>query len=192
MMAATNAKEIAATYWKELGFVNLAALKEAEQKNTLEVIPGIGFCNYHHRRDRQTTIYEIAVDKGHAGKGWGRLLFYRVLCDAIEKKQKSIFAKCPVDLASNAFYEHLGFKHEGIEQGRKRQLNCWRYSIELPLLFFCGGGGKSKYDQIAKQEGWRLGIKSYEKNRSHEHMQMVTTHMTIPIKGFLDITTRSI
>jgi len=166
-----EAKAISSKFSSQLGFVNLAALQKAFESQELEVIPDVGFCNFHHRRDGQTTIYEIATTRH--GEGWGRLLFYRVLCSAIERGCNIIVAKCPVDLPSNGFYERLGFELSAIEQGRKRQLNRWVYKIQLPLLFYCGGGGKSKYDEIAKAEGWILGIRSAHKNVSHEHMGMV-------------------
>lgn len=168
-----SAKEVAAQLWRELGFVNRAALEVAEKRGSLECIPGIGFANFHHRRDYQTTIYEIGVNRLLQRQGWGRLLFYRVLCSAIENKCNRIVAKCPENLPSNGFYEHLGFSLLRAEQGKKRKLNVWQYSIKLPLLFYCGAGGRSEYDRRAKAEGWRLGLRSGYKNISHEHMQMV-------------------
>lgn len=35
----------------------------------------------------------------------------------------------------------------------------------MPLLFYCGSGGASKYDQIALEESWNLGIRSCGKYR---------------------------
>ena len=34
-----------------------------------------------------------------------------------------------------------------------------------PILFYCGSGGISKYDIIAKKHGWKLGINSGGKNK---------------------------
>lgn len=130
----TEAKKIASQYPYELGFVNSAALEEALRKKTLDVIPSIGFVHWHHRRDGQTTIYSLAVTKDYHGQGYGRLLFYRVLCSLVEYRKRSlplqnkfsIVAKCPQDLQSNHFYEHLGFKLDGTEPGRKRAFTRWR------------------------------------------------------------------
>lgn len=154
------AKQIASSFSKELGFVNRAALTESESRQELEVIPDIGFAHFHHRKDGQTTIYELAVAKEYQKQGWGRLLFFRVLCAAIEKKQTKIVAKCPEDLSSNNFYLSQGFKLSAVELGRKRKLNKWEYTIQLPLLFYCGSAGASKYDQISIDAGWRHGIRS--------------------------------
>lgn len=173
----TEAKAIASRFPKELGFVNSAALKKSQSRNELEVIEGVGFAHFHHRKDAQTTIYEIAVSKENQGQGWGRLLFYRVLCAAIEKKSSSVFLKCPVDNKSNGFYKALGFKLERIDPGKKRPLNCWRYPIELPLLFYCGGGGGSPADLVAKKTGWRVGMRS-GRYKAKWHLEMVDNLFT--------------
>ena len=159
-----NAKYIANQYKNELGFVNRSALKESLTKNELEVIvendETIGFVHFHHRRDKQTTIYSIAVNKERVKEGWGRLLFYRVLCNAIENNKNFIIAKCPEDLESNTFYSSLEFVLDRVEEGKKRRLNVWRYDIILPLLFYCADGGRNQYGKIAKEETWRLGLQS--------------------------------
>ncbi len=173
------AKQIATTFSKELGFVNIRALESAETRKELEAIPGVGFVHFHHRKDGQTTVYSLAVLKESQGQGWGRLLFYRVLCSAIEHGSNRIVLKCPEDLPSNGFYQRLGFTHVRVEEGKRRRLNCWEYQINLPLLFFCNGGGTSRYDAIAKEEGWRLGIQSTNrqgeprKNKPGWHMEMI-------------------
>lgn len=174
-----EAKAIASKFSNELGFVNSAALTESLGKKALDVLPGIGFAHWHHRRDGQTTIYSLAVAKDRQGEGWGRLLFSRVLCSLVERRMGtcenrfSIVAKCPEDLVANAFYQAMGFDLVEVEPGRKRSLNVWRYQVELPFLFYCGAGGKSKHDTTAAQEGWRLGLRSNGKNKAHIHMQMI-------------------
>lgn len=159
-----RAKEIANQYKQELGFVNRAALEESLAKKELEVIvendETIGFVHYHHRRDKQTTIYSIAVNKKRIKENWGRLLFYRVLCSSIENQCKFIVAKCPEDLSSNTFYSSLGFVLDRVEEGKKRRLNVWRYDIVLPLLFYCADGGRNQYGKIAIEENWRAGLQS--------------------------------
>ncbi|NET55977.1 MAG: GNAT family N-acetyltransferase [Symploca sp. SIO2E6] len=169
-----EAKRIASRFSKELGFVNIRSLEESDTKGCLEVIQGIGFTHFHHRRDKQTTIYSLAVLSEHQRQGWGRLLFYRVLCRAIEARCDRIFLKCPSECAANAFYSSIGFKLLGTAPGKKRRLNCWQYQIQLPLLFMCNGGGTSRYDHIASECGWRLGIQSFNRsNKPGWHMEMI-------------------
>lgn len=177
---APMAKQIAFQLSKELGFINIRALEESEARKELEVVLGVGFAHFHCRRDKQTTIYSLAVLPEYQRQGWGRLLFYRVLCSSIEKKCDRIFLKCPEEnLAANEFYHKLGFKLIGTDSGKKRKLNCWEYRIDLPLLFFCNGGGTSRYDAIAEAEGWRLGIQSTDRNGKPRcnkpgwHMEMI-------------------
>lgn len=162
------AKTIANQFKNELGFVNRAALEVASERNEL-IVNNLGFVHFHHRKDGQTTIYELAVDKKCHGQGWGRLLFFKVLCAAIEKGQSSIFLKCPTDNSSNSFYSKLSFILEKVIPGKKRSLNCWRYKIQTPLLFYCGDGGRNKYGKIALRQNWQVGYKSDEsKVRSHK------------------------
>lgn len=173
-----EAKRIASKY-RELGFVNIRALEESDKREELEVIQGVGFAHFHHRRDKQTTLYSLAVLPEHRNQGWGRLLFYRVLASAIENGCDRIFLKCPKSLESNRFYERIGMVWVGEESGNKQPLNHWEYRFKLPLLFVCNGGGTSEYDRVAQQAGWRLGIQSTNKegkprkNKDGWHMEMV-------------------
>ncbi len=155
------------------GFTSAVELSESQ----MELVEGIGACYYHIRKDEQVTIRKLAVLPECQKQGWGRLLVYRVICKAIEEKKTSVFLKCPSNSIANQFYEKLGFKLETTEQGKNQPINHWRYRIELPLLFYCGGGGKldgkSQYDAIALNAGWSLGINSSGKNIPHRHMMMV-------------------
>ena len=175
MKKSIKTKKISNKFKHELGFVNLAALEVAESQGELEVIDNVGFCNFHHRKDSQTTIYEIAVLPERQKEGWGRLLFYRVLSSAIEHKKAKIIAKCPVDLESNGFYKSLGFKLIEVESGKKRKLNIYEYNIESPLLFYCADGGRNTYSQIAKEEGWLLGLRSDQYDKI-PHCPMIDNH----------------
>lgn len=136
-------------------------------------IPDVGFCNYHHGRDKQTTIYEIAILKEYQRLGYGRLLFYRVLCSAVEQDHDRIVAKCPPNSENNGFCERLGFKLAGLKNGRA----WWQYDIRLPLLFYCADGGRNQYSAIAALEGWHLGLRSDEKVGT-THCAMVDNHWT--------------
>ena len=177
--AIAEAKKISVRFPKELGFVNKAALEKSHLKGELEVIPGVGFCHYHHRKDQQTTIYSLAVLPEFQKQGWGRLLFYRVICSSIDKRNDkgsgkfSIVAKCPQDLESNAFYKSIGFTLKEIEPGRKRLLNVWEYQVNLPLLFYCGAGGRSKHDINAIDAGWRPGLRSTYSATPKIHIAMI-------------------
>jgi DNA (cytosine-5)-methyltransferase 1 len=151
------------------GFTSAIELSESQA----ELIEEIGACYYHIRKDEQVTIRKIAVLSEHQNQGWGRLLVYRVICRAIEEKKANVFLKCPENLPSNNFYKKLGFELEATESGKNQPINHWRYHIKLPLLFYCGGGGKSKYDAIALTSGWSSGINSKGKNKAHQHMMMV-------------------
>lgn len=97
-------------------------LYEAAQRGELILIYG-GVCRYHIRRDCQLTIYEIISTRRGAG--------YEML--GILKQMSgvhSLFAKCPVDLSANEWYERQGFDLESVEITRTgRGLNCWRLQL---------------------------------------------------------------
>jgi len=52
----------------------------------------------------------------------------------------SLLARCPVDLAANAWYERRGFTMAGCEESKSgRKINVWKLRLEssslpLPLL----------------------------------------------------------
>jgi N-acetylglutamate synthase-like GNAT family acetyltransferase len=201
-----EAKQIASQYLKELGFVNQSALEESNKKGYLEVVgdhkSGIaGFTHFHHKQNGETMIYSLAVLPEHLKKGWGCLLFYRVVCSAIEHGSTKVVARCIDGLPSNKFYEHLGFKLVAVERGKKQLFNKWEYEFKLPLIFYCADGGASLYGVIAKDEGWRLGFQSEQtdpnlrvemidneyRNYNHaKHLEMVRKHKPL-IATALDI-----
>lgn len=75
----------------------------------------------------QITIREILVEKSNQGQGLGKALLERL---KRVPGATSIFAKCPVDLDSNRWYQAQGFGLEGQETTPSgRILNLWR----LPL-----------------------------------------------------------
>lgn len=174
---AINAKRIAETHKKELSFVLKATLERAESLSEIKIAGHkgktiYGFCHFHHctrsSKEGQTTIYSLVVLPEFRGFGWGRLLFYKVLCAAIEAGSDRIVLKCPQDLPANNFYKRLGFKKtKTIEPQGKRKLNVWTYKIELPLLFFCGSGSNSKHDAIAADAGWMSGARSDRGLKQH-------------------------
>lgn len=106
-------------------------LFESAQKGELLLVEG-GLCHWHKcKRDNpkrkiqagQITIREIISIKPGAGtKMLDRLkTVYGVT---------SIFARCPVDLASNQWYQKRGFDLEGQEVTKNgRKLNLWRLRL---------------------------------------------------------------
>ena len=97
-------------------------LWESAQKGELLLIQG-GMCHWHLRRDGQLTIHEIIATRRGAG---GEML------DALKQTPGAItlFAKCPADLAANAWYARRGFRCEGEETTPGgRRLKLWRYQL---------------------------------------------------------------
>jgi N-acetylglutamate synthase-like GNAT family acetyltransferase len=101
-------------------------LNDAAERGELILVDG-GICHWHLRRDKQITIREIVVLPERRGEGIGRsmLNMLRKVADAT-----SIFAKCPVDLPANSWYEAMGFELEGAETTRTgRKLKLWRLQL---------------------------------------------------------------
>lgn len=93
-------------------------LYESSKRNELLLIDG-GFCHWHLRRDGQLTIREIISTKPGSGSA--------MLKELKNKPAASIFAKCPVDLEANKWYQRRGFVLENIETTKTgRWLNHWR------------------------------------------------------------------
>jgi ribosomal protein S18 acetylase RimI-like enzyme len=129
-----DAKKIADANRDALSFVTRGKFQEAvEQKRGLVALQDdkvIGFVLYRHRkRDKQTTLSDICVDKGHRGEKIGRLLVEALVQDCRKKSREFIQLKCPTDLPANEFYHSVGFKFHDIENGKKRKLNVWRLTI---------------------------------------------------------------
>ena len=89
-----------------------------------------GMCHWHLRRDGQITIREIIVQRGHQGHGIGRSMVQKLEALGLEAGATSLFAKCPVDLPANGWYEAMGFALEGTETTPSgRRLNLWRLTL---------------------------------------------------------------
>ena len=107
------------------------SLWPAAQKGELILVEG-GMCHWHLRRDGQITIREIIVLPKHQGIGIGKFI---LSCLASVEGATSIFAKCPVDLDANGWYEHMRFNLEGIETTKTgRRLQLWRLTLSEGLL----------------------------------------------------------
>jgi N-acetylglutamate synthase-like GNAT family acetyltransferase len=123
-------KVLADKHKDELGFVLRAALARSIDRGEVLVAENasgvVGFAEYHHRRDGQTTLYHMAVRPNVRRLNTGRELIKALVKDAREHCKSFIQLKCPAELGANGFYERLGFSRTALEPGRKRQLIVWR------------------------------------------------------------------
>jgi ribosomal protein S18 acetylase RimI-like enzyme len=123
-----------------LGFVLRPALAAGVQRGWLLVAERagqvaeqphvIGFVHYRHRRDAQTTLYEICVEEAWRGNGVGRALVRALLVESAARGKVCIRLKAPSDLPANKFYQQLGFTLADTEQGKRRQLNTWEIRLD--------------------------------------------------------------
>jgi ribosomal protein S18 acetylase RimI-like enzyme len=116
-----------------LGFVRRPALIEAIDRSEVLLAKQngniIGFVEYRHRQDEQTTLYNIAIVPEYRRLGIGRKLVQVLVAEAIERKKRYISLKCPEDLIANQFYEALGFQLHEVEPGKQRRLKIWRWIL---------------------------------------------------------------
>jgi len=89
-----------------------------------------GFINYHHRKDEQTTLYEICVDKNYRGRGQGKILFNYLVNEVKSCDKKIILLKCPVDGIAHGFYFKAGFTIKTTRTYTKngKKLITWVYN----------------------------------------------------------------
>ncbi len=122
---------------KELGFVLRPSLIESISRNqVLVAVTGtpelvVGFVEYRHRKDEQTTLYHILVSSEYRRRGIGRTLIRTLGFESMESGKGHILLKCPEDLESNTFYRSLGFQLVATENGKTRRLNVWRLDLAL-------------------------------------------------------------
>lgn len=91
----------------------------------------IGFINYRHRRDEQTTIYEVCVENKYRLQGYGTALINSVIHESLALDKKHIQLKCPADLDANIFYFNLGFIIKSTkEKTNFKKLILWQYNHE--------------------------------------------------------------
>ncbi|RLC68004.1 MAG: hypothetical protein DRI48_00805 [Chloroflexi bacterium] len=119
-------KELADSHKHELGFVLRPALARSIAREELLVAEKhasvIGFVEYHHRQDEQTTLYHIAVAPEHRETGVGEALINTLRAEARSLGKRVIQLKCPADLPARSFYEHIGFHLIRKKPGRNRAL----------------------------------------------------------------------
>lgn len=126
-------KQIADAHRNELGFIMRPALQRSIEREELYIAVNgdsvVGFVEYHHRRDEQTTLYHIAVSPEVRKRGIGTMLVEALKNEALDKGKQLILLKCPLPLPANSFYARLGWQRAAVEQGKSRPLVLWH----LPL-----------------------------------------------------------
>lgn len=127
-------KGIADSQKNELGFVLRSIIEEGVKSHRIYVLSirnkVAGFIHFNHRkRDKQTTIYQLAVSQRHKGNGIGKALIKHLENEAIEKARDFILLKTPVDLSANKFFRRVGYELSGQESGKSRRLNIWKKTI---------------------------------------------------------------
>jgi ribosomal protein S18 acetylase RimI-like enzyme len=126
-------KILADAHRRELGFLRRSALLEAIQRQELLVAQNssgiVGFVEYRHRRDQQTTLYNLVVRPDHLRLGIGRALTFALETEALQKAKSWILLRCPEDLPANEFYASIGYEKTNVEAGKLRRLNIWRKTL---------------------------------------------------------------
>ena len=126
-------KRLADAHTRELGFVLRPALQESIKRQEVMVALDdagnlAGFIEYHHRRDAQTTLYNLCVASSYRRRSLGSELFSALIDECQDRQKDFILLKCPVDLDANKFYRAIGCKlEEVLERPGKRDLNVWLY-----------------------------------------------------------------
>lgn len=102
-------------------------LHDSQKRGELLLVEG-GMCHWHLRRDGQLTIREILSN--HPGAGSRMLAALKRTPSATR-----IVAKCPADLAANAWYARRDFTCTATEQSKTgRKINVWTLDLSgLPL-----------------------------------------------------------
>ena len=126
-------KQLADAHRHELGFLRRPALLEAIERQELLVAQNrmgiIGFVEYRHHRDQQTTLYNVVVHPDHRGQGTGHKLVLELEKEAQQKDKLWVLLKCPEDLPANSFYERIGYTRIAEERGKSRRLYIWRKTL---------------------------------------------------------------
>jgi N-acetylglutamate synthase-like GNAT family acetyltransferase len=122
-------KSLADRHRDELGFITRSIIEDAVEKQEI-LVSCSGFLHFHNRKDLISTLYHICIDRRYQNQGIGRQLiqFWEQHSQACGMKRLRL--KCPIDLAANGFYSHLGFIRTKIERGKKRSLVVWEKNIK--------------------------------------------------------------
>jgi len=128
-------KAIADAHKTELGFIRRPTLEKSIQINEILVAIDennqaiVGFVHYHHRKDKQVTLYNIVVISSFRLSGIATQLISALVNEAKFRQSEYILLKCPEELTANQFYECYGFWAMPQEKGKHRALNIWRFDI---------------------------------------------------------------
>lgn len=126
-------KTIADAHRHELGFLRRPSLLASIDRQEIFVAAEnghiVGFVEYHHRRDEQTTLYNIAVQPDYRNQGIGQQLVEALKKDGLAHQKTFIYLKCPEDLSSNRFYRQLQFQLIETLPGKTRPLNIWQLDL---------------------------------------------------------------
>lgn len=128
-------KTIADAHKNELGFLRRAAIEKSIDENEIFVAIDtlsegiVGFVHYHHRKDGQTTLYNVAVDPSFRLLKIATQLMSALIDEARSRQSTRILLKCPEELPSNNFYKHYGFYLATQEDGKHRALNIWHLTL---------------------------------------------------------------
>ncbi|HCZ17728.1 MAG TPA: hypothetical protein DHV85_24785 [Candidatus Accumulibacter sp.] len=102
------------------------ALHEAAQRGELLLVDG-GMCHFHLRRDGVLTIREIIVLPDRQGQGIGRAMLDQLRA---VPGARVIRAKCPAELASNHWYQAMGFTAAYVDQTKAGgRLYVWELAL---------------------------------------------------------------
>jgi len=128
-------KAIADAHKTELGFIRRPTLEKSIQINEILVAIDennqaiVGFVHYHHRKDKQVTLYNIVVVSNFRLSGIATQLISELVNEAKFCQSEYILLKCPEELTANQFYERYGFSAMPQEKGKHRPLNIWKLDL---------------------------------------------------------------
>ncbi len=127
-------KRIVDDHKQELGFVIRPALAHSIDKSELIVAKlsserVVGFAHYRHRKDGQTTLYNLVVIDEFRRKSIATRLIEALEAEARTLGQQFILLKCPSDLIANHFYKAIGYELIDLEDGKHKRLNIWRLRL---------------------------------------------------------------
>ena len=129
-------KKLADTHKRELGFILRPALARSIELEELMIatvkLEVVGFIQYHHRQDTQTTLHNLLIKADYRGNGIGKRLMQALENEVMSQNKQILSLKCPEELPANDFYARLGYQQVNIESGKQRRLNIWQKTIKRP------------------------------------------------------------
>lgn len=117
---------------EELGFISKVQIEQAEERDQLYVRRNdddevVAAAIIRHCVNKpQTTLQDIATKEEARGMGLAKDIIEEA---AEDSTHPYMYARCPVDLPSNNFYEKMGWELVETEEGKNRDLNLWRLEL---------------------------------------------------------------